>query len=534
MTTINSSHAPVRHMTVFDGICVIVGIVIGAGIFKAPSLVAMFAGSLHSMMAVWILGGLLCLCGALCYAELTMAYPRTGGEYVYLRRAFGGPVGFMFVWARSTVIQTGAIAAVAYVFGDYVASLTRWSDIALLGWTIPASMVFALLATVGLTACNVVGLRAGAWTQNLLTMAKVAGLAAVVVVGLLAATHVVPPAEPSDAPAAVADRDAEHDAARAVEEPASDPESQPLPADMAALAGQADPPAQTSPAQPATAAESSEDAASTGSGFEFGFGMMGLAMIFVLYTFGGWNESAYVAGEMRRRRDMLWVLMGSMAVITALYLLVNLAYYRVLGIAGMAGSDAVAADAMMHISGDMGRIAVSLLVAVSALGALDGCIFTGSRAMSALGEDYTVFRPLARWSPRFRTPGNALALQGGLAAVLVILPAMPGLRNALGPGFGTAVEYTAPAFWFFLLLTGIAVIVLRIRDPHVERPFRVPLLPVVLPLFCLMSGWMLYRSLDYRLGGAVVGVVVLLAGVPVYLLCRRKADGHGERTAAAG
>jgi amino acid transporter len=247
-------------------------------------------------------------------------------------------------------------------------------------------------------------------------------------------------------------------------------------------------------------------------------------MVFVLYTFGGWNEAAYVAGELRHeRRNMLWVLLGSIALITVLYLAINMAYLRVLGVKGMAGSTAVAADTMQQAVGTSGRVAVTVLVAVSALGALDGCIFTGSRAISALGHDYALFRSLGKWHGRFRTPANAMGVQSAIAAVLILLPGL-GARasKTFGKGFDTAVEYTAPAFWAFFLLTGISVFVLRVKDRHAPRPFRVPLFPVTVTLFCLMSAWMLYRSLDYKLGGAMVGVCVLLAGVPVYLLCRRR------------
>ena len=475
----NDSHTPVRHMSVVDGICVIVGIVVGAGIFRAPSVVAGCTGSAGTMMLAWLVGGLLCLCGALCYAELATTYPRVGGEYVYLHRAFGGAVSFLFVWARASVIQTGAIAAMAYVFGDYASGL--------MGWSHPAPTILALLATVGLTFCNAIGLRASKWTQNLLTVAKVGGLAAVVLVGLLA---VRPPTIAN--PAAVATT---------------------VPAAAAAT---------TAPV--ATAAALATAPAGNSSSAWPSFSALGLAMVFVLYTFGGWSESAYVAGEMRRRRRIIWVLVGSVGAITALYLAVNAAYLRVLGIGGMAASEAVAADAMKQALGDGGRIAVSVLVAVSALGALDGNIFTGSRAICALGDDYATFRFLGRWHGRFRTPANAIAVQGAVAAILVILPALPWFRKALGAGFNTAVEYTAPAFWTFLLLTGIALFVLRVREPHVKRPFRVPLLPITGPLFCLMSAWMLYSSLDYRRGGALVGVIVLLAGVPLYLLVRRRTD----------
>jgi len=451
----NESPSVVRHLSIVDAICVIVGIVVGAMIFKAPAWVAGCTGSGAVMMLTWLAGGLLCFCGALCYAELASTYPQVGGEYAYLTRAFSGSVGFLFVWARATVIQTGSIAMLAYVFGDYLAEVFAWAQ--------PAPMLLALAAVAVLTTCNVIGLRAGTWTQNVLTIAKVAGVLGMVVVGLWIA-------DPAPAPA------------------------------------------------PTTAA------ATTGSAWP-SFDALGLAMVFVLYTFGGWNEAAYVAGELRsKRRAMLWVLLGSLGLITALYLAVNGAYLRVLGIDGMAGArGAVAADAMQQALGPAGRVAVTVLVAVSALAGLDGCIFTGSRALCALGNDYPLFRRLGRWHPRFRTPANAIWLQSAVAVVLIVLPGLGRWSSeTLGSGFETAAEYTMPAFWAFFLLVAVAVFVLRVRDPKAERPFRVPLLPVTGGLFALTCAWMLYRSLDYRLGGAMVGLVVLLAGVPVWFLCRRR------------
>jgi APA family basic amino acid/polyamine antiporter len=455
------SVSPVRHLSAVDAIGIIVGIVVGSMIFKAPAWVAGLTGSASWMMLTWLLGGFLCLCGALCYAELATTYPHVGGEYTYLSRAFGRHLGFLFIWARSTVIQTGSIAMLAYVFGDYLANLLGARHVA-------TPMLFALAATAVLTGFNLVGLRVGARAQNVLTAVKVIGVLGIVAVGLL----LVRPAASADTTAAA-----------------------------------------SAPAAPV-------------AGWP-GFSALGLAMVFVLYTFGGWNEAAYVAGEVRhRRRDMLWVLLGGVGLITLLYVAANLAYLRALGMDGMAGAkQAVAAELMQRGLGAPGVIAVTVLVAVAALSAIDGCIFTGSRAMAALGQDHAAFRFLGQWHPRFRTPVAAIGVQSVIAAILILLPGLggPRVREWLGSGFDTAVEYTAPAFWLFLLLTGVSVVVLRFRDRRLERPFRVPLFFVTVFLFCLMSGWMLYRSLDYRLGGAVVGVAVLAAGVPVLLASRRLA-----------
>lgn len=455
----NPGTAPRRHLSVVDATCIIVGIVVGAGIFALPPLVAGNTHDAGTMLATWLAGGFLCLCGALVYAELTTAYPSVGGEYTFLRRAFGPTVGFMFVWARATVIQTGAIAATAYIFGIYTARLLNAGP--------PAPMVCAVAATVVLTVCNVIGLRASKWTQNLLTFAKVGGLLAVIVVGLLVA-------------------------------------------------------------DPQPAGGQAPTAAPTWEGF-------GFAMIFVLYTFGGWNEAAYVAGELRhRRRNMLWVLAASIALVTALYVVVNLAYLRVLGIGGMAGSKAVAADVVAGPFGQPGAAAVSLLVAVSALGAIDGCIFTGSRAISAMGGDHPLFGLLGRWHRRLGTPANAIAAQSAIAVVLILLPGMgSGFRDVLGSDLEAAVSYTAPVFWMFLLLTGVSLFVLRRKDPDRLRSFRTPLAPVTVSVFCLMSGYMLFRSILYRKLSPVVGLCVLLVGLPVFVVSALWAR-RGAAQAGAG
>jgi len=449
MTTTTDSTTPVRHLSCIDAVAVVMGIVIGSGIFMSPALIAMNVASEGMMFAAWGLGGLLCLCGALCYAELAGMNPRAGGEYVYLTQSLGRPVGFFFAWARITVIQTGSIAATAYIFGSYATAILP------LGPRSP--LIYAVSATAVLTALNAAGLRTEKWTQNLLTAAKVVGVAAIAVVGFTVAQ----------------------------------PEASPAPADTSGA----------------------------------GSGAFGLAMVFVLYAFGGWNEAAYVAGEVRdARRNMLRVLLISIIALTGLYLAVNFAYLRILGLAGMGDAKAVAADAMTRVLGGAGGTAVSVLVAVSALGAIHGCIFTGARAVSALGDDFPVFRSLSRWNGRFKTPLNAIVLQGAVALVLIVLPGLgKGFEKVLGSGFKAAVEYTAPVFWLFFLLTGVSVFVFRMKAPNCERPFRVPLYPLTVAVFVVMCGYMLYSSIAYTKMGALAGVAVLAAGLPVYLIFRRSA-----------
>ncbi len=439
----NDRNEPRPTLTVRDGVAIIVGVVIGAGIFRTPSLVAANVESGAAFLGVWLAGGLISLVGALCYAELASAYPRTGGDYHYLARAFGQGMGFLFAWARLTVIQTGSIAVQAFLIGDYATSVLRLGDY--------SASVYAFLVVAGLTALNISGLRQGKWTQNILSGLVLLGLSLVVLGGLLAAGGPAPAGEQADA--------------RAV-----------------------------GPA-----------------------GAIGLAMVFVLLTYGGWNEAAYLAAEVRGgRRSIVRVLLWGTLIVTVIYVLANLAFLRGLGLPAMAESDVVAADLMSRVAGAPGATLISLLIVIAALGTINATILTGARMTYAWGADYHLFRYLGRWDDRADTPANALLVQGGMALALV------GLGTIARNGFATMVEYTAPVFWLFFLMVGLSLFVLRRREPDTTRPFPVPLYPLTPILFCAVCVYMLRASLVYTGVGALAGVLVLLAGVPVLALANAR------------
>jgi len=446
------TEAPRRTLTLFDAGAIVVGIIIGAGIFKTPALVAANSANEIMLLAAWLLGGVISLVGALTYAELATAYPNAGGDYHFLRRAFGANVSFLFAWARISVIQTGSIALLAFVFGDYLATLFYLGPY--------SSPLFAAAIVVALTALNASGLRQGTRVQNLLTYVEVLGLVFIALVGLAWAT---PPA----------------------------------------------PPAPDTTAAPA----------------------FGLAMVMVLLTYGGWNEAAYVSSEIRGfPRNVVRALLVSIGLVTLLYLLVNLAYLHGLGLAGMARSETVATDLLRGALGDTGARVVAALVVVSALTSINATMITGARMTYALGQDYTLFDRLGRWNVRAATPVNALVAQGLVALALV------GLGAATRQGFGTIVEYTAPVFWLFFFLTGVSLFLLRRREPATLRPFRVPLYPLTPALFCATCLYMLVSSLAYTGVGAVVGVVVLAAGIPLLILARgsnsKRSYYHEARTSS--
>jgi amino acid transporter len=445
MDSDTSAVRPRELLSVTDGVFLMVGMVIGVGIFKAPSIVAANTSSTWEFLFAWLLGGAASLCGALVYAELASRHPDTGGEYSFLSRGMGRAWGFLFAWARLTVIQTGAIAAVAFVLGDYA------SEIFPLGKY--SSAIWAALSVVLLTILNIAGTLQTKVLQKVMEILLIAGLVLLGIAGLF-------------------------------------------------LGG------------------SPKPAAAAASG-----GSFGLAMIFVLLTYGGWNEAAYLSGEVRdARRNMLRVLVIGILAVTALYLLVNLGYVAALGLARMRESKAVAADVIRLIAGERAAVLLALIVCVSALTTINAAIFTGARASYALGRDFRIFAALGNWSARGSTPVNALLLQGAITLALVAA------GSTTPDGFSAMVAYTSPVFWLFIYLTGATLFAYRDKDR--EKPLvRVPLYPHVPIAFCVVCLYMLYSSIEYirnpvfgpKFGALVLaGLAVMAAGIPLYLLTRKQ------------
>jgi APA family basic amino acid/polyamine antiporter len=444
----------------WDAVSVIIGIVVGAGIYEtAPMVLGNVTGPGQALL-VWGLGGVLSLIGACCYAELASAYPRAGGDYVYLSRAYAPFVGYLFGWSQLAILMTGSIGMMAYVFADY--------SVALFGLSPRSSAALAAFAVIALTLLNLAGVAIGKTAQNVLSWVKVLGLLAIVIAGVAwgkpAALTARPPAESAS---------------------------------------------------------------------------FGVAMILVLYTYGGWNDAAFVAAEVRdRKRNLPRALLLGTAGVAAIYLLVNAAFIAAIGFERARASDAIAKEVLALPLGAFAGSAMALLVVVSALGAANALIFTGSRVHAALGADYSVLAPLGRWTREPRTP--LVALLAGLTVTLILI-GMVGtsfgrgvIDRALGAlgfagaewsghgGFDTLLRCTAPVFWLFFLLTGVSLFVLRKREPERQRPFKVPLYPILPLIFCGMCAYMLYSSIDYAGSLALVGVVPVLLGVPLYFASKRR------------
>ena len=410
--------APRRQLSLLDAVSIIVGIVIGAGLYKTTPMIAASVPSVGWLLLVWLAGGLIALVGALCYAELTTTYPQEGGDYVYLTRAFGQQMGFVFSWAILWIVRPGSIGFVAYVFAEYANELVYLGDGA-------GPQVTYAAGSIGLLSlANLFGVREAKGLQNLLTLAKVLGLLAIFVVAL------------------------------------------------------------ATPAAPAALAPAS---GTSGSSANFH-----LAMILVLLTYGGWNDMSYVAAEVRNpRKNLLRALLLGTLAITVIYLLVNLAFLRLLGFAGVQQSTAVAADAVAVRWGAGGSKAISALICISCLGAIHGMLFTGARVYYAVGRQHRVFAPFAVWNARWDAPLRAMLLQ---AAITLAVVAGFGLYE---DGFQRMVDFTTPVFWFFFLMVGVGLFVLRYKEPHTPRPYSVHGYPFTPGLFCLSCLFVLYSSLRY-------------------------------------
>ena len=609
--------APKRQLTLFDSTCIIVGIIIGAGVYQMAPAIAGCAYHWWGVMAIWCVGGLLSLCGASVYAELATAYPREGGDYVYLTRAYGRWSGFLFGWMQLAVVRPGDIAVMAFIFATYAGNLFNPASQGDAGVSL---RIWACAAVVALTLINVVGVRQGKSTQNLLTVVKALGLAAIIGVAVIAphSESIAPHADPRiviaelnpESPAGVefqnvSGRDIDvsgwqvlvcdgdpqprlvasipsgtvcpADAIFAVREEGTAPGEYPdffagtpirwtwdgpaavllLDAggevvDFLAVAGldptQIDTPAAIVPDHwqgDAVQGPSSDGEPDRGSSYQRGrlydydraadWGrkpsslgepnsgeFLAVALIMVLFTFGGWNEMAYVAAEVKDpRRNIVRALVLGTVTVTVLYLLINAAFLYTLGYHGLATSGAVATDAVSTVFPTVGGRLIAALICISALGTVNGLVFTGARISYAAGADHRAFRVLGRWDSQRGTPARALLLQGALAVILIL---------TLGDFLRTLI-YTAAAVYLFYVGTCLALIVLRRKDPQIERPYRVTGYPLTPLIFSAVCGWLIYRAILYKPEVSLAALGIVALGLPLYWLTRqREASAEQEST----
>jgi APA family basic amino acid/polyamine antiporter len=424
-----------RRLSLGDSIAIVVGIMIGGGIFLVPNLVARSVPSAPIIMAVWLFAGAISFLGALACAELGAAFPSTGGQYVFLREAYGPLAGFLCGWSLFTVARSAQVAWLSVVFSIYVSYFVP------LGATGSKLLSLAVLALF--MAVNYRGVRLGAILQNSFTLAKLVGVAVIIGAALLLGGRVEHPAL------------AAHPAI--------------------SLAG------------------------------------VGVALISCLAAYDGWVQLSFVAGEIRNpQRNVVRALVIGTLGVAAVYLLVNVAYLRVMTIPEIAASSHVGADATGRVLGAAGGSVVSLIILVSILGTLNGCFLTIPRVYFAQAADGLFFRKFAEVHPKYGTPGFAIVAQGVWAALLL-----------LTGSYETLIDYALFGIWVFYGLMIGAVIVLRRTQPDLPRPYRMWGYPVTPGIFLAITVWFLGNMLVTRPGPAWAGLGLMLTGVPAYFLWQR-------------
>jgi APA family basic amino acid/polyamine antiporter len=423
---------------------IVVGTIIGSGIFLVPHNVALHVDTPGILFAVWVIGGLLSLAGALSLAELGAALPEAGGVYVYLREAYGRVFAFLYGWGMLVVIQSGSVATLAVAFGIYSGEFLPLSP---LERKLVAAAVVALLTIV-----NVLGVRAGSAVQTLFTLAKLGGL--VIIVGCAVFLHGARPVAAS----------------------------LPLPTPRTTLSS------------------------------------FGVALIGVLWAYEGWHMLSFTAGEVKNPARALprSYFLGTLLVILA-YLSTNLAYLRVLTLPALAEHERVAAAAMELLAGPRGTLFVSALILCSIFGALNGTILTGPRAYFAMARDGVFFSFAGRVHPRFKTPALAVLLQGVVSVVL-----------AVSGSYEQLFTYVIFSAWIFYGAAVMAVLVLRMQRPNLERPYRIWGSPVVPIAFALAALAIVANTLVTKPHESFIGLGIILLGLPIYFGWKQKAGSSSE------
>jgi APA family basic amino acid/polyamine antiporter len=423
-----------RKLTLFDGVALLVGSVIGSGIFVVPSLIAQRVPEPGVVIGIWIFSGLLVLCGALTLAELGAMLPQAGGLYVYMREAYGPFWAFLYGWTMMLVVVPGAMAALTSAFLLYLQLFIPMS--------MPIEKAVGIAVLLGLAFVNVRGARLGAGVQNLFTVLKVAGLAALVGLALVTRRGDV--------------------------------------ANFLPIA-----PGQVSMGL-ATA--------------------IGLSMISTLFAYDGWQFVSFMAGEVRDPgRTLPRAIILGVIIVIVIYVSANMAYIYVLGQPRIASAGRVAAEAMSAMIGPAGATLISLVILSSTFGALSANVLAGPRVFFAMGQDRLLSTALGTVHPRHQTPSTAIWA----------LSIWAGLLTLTG-GYEHLITMSAFANFIFFTMVVSAVIVLRRTQPDRPRPYRTAGYPYTVIVFVAVSTVFVINTLVGAPQSSLMGLGLLLLGVPFY------------------
>jgi APA family basic amino acid/polyamine antiporter len=462
---VTSGRALVRALSLADAIAIVVGCVIGTGVFLKAALMTQLLGSPGLVLLAWLAAGLLSLAGALTYAELGAMYPESGGEYVFLGKAYGDFPAFLYGWTQWAVASPGGIAAIAAAFAIFLGAViplgAPWVERTapvfgqVVHWQFGLQQIVAVAVILVFTAINCFAVIVGGRVQSVLAVAKVLGIA-VIIVGAFAFS------------------------------------SSGGTANLGAPAGQA-----------AT-----------------GVTAFGAAMLAALWAYSGWYSLPLVAGEVEnpQRNVPRGLILGMLAVLV-IYLLVNLSYFWVLPVSEVATANSTAHRAALPVAtkaaetflGPLGVKFISIAFIVSAVGALNGMVLSRARIPFAMAQSGMLFARLGQLSEKSRVPVTAIMVQGAWASVL-----------ALSGSFDQITTCTIFSLWLFYSFTGGAIFVLRWKQPDLPRPYKAFGYPVVPAVFVIVAAWLVINTLRTNTVESIVGLVFVASGVPVYLYFKRR------------
>jgi APA family basic amino acid/polyamine antiporter len=446
-----------RELSAGQACAVVVGTIIGSGIFLVPAEMMQAVGSAKLVYLAWMVGGLLSFFGALTYAELGAMKPQAGGEYVYVRDAYGPLAGFLYAWTWFLIAKPASIATVTTgvvrILGTFAVFSFFSERIISQPFVVSYGQVVAIGAAILISALNYIGIKKAAEFQFVFTLLKIGIILAIVVIGF-------------------------------------------------------------SYAQGSLSHFAGHYSAAKG-----GIAGFMAALVAALWAYDGWNDLNMVSEEIRQpERNIPIALIAGVAIVGALYMLVNAAVQFVLPANVIAISPRPASDAIGLVWGQVGASVVSAAMALSMLVTLNGTIMSGARVPFAMARDRYFFSALAEVHPRFHTPSIALVVQAGLSIVLLLL----------GGSFRQFFSLAIFAEWLFYMIAGSTIFIFRRRDPQTPRPYRVWGYPIVPALFVLASAMLLYYTFTDNLRNSALGCVVILAGVPVfYAFARRRESGDG-------
>jgi basic amino acid/polyamine antiporter, APA family len=428
-----------KELTLYGLIMVAIGSCIGSGIFVTPSQIAGLIPSPYIILAVWAIGGVITLTGALTFAEISSIFPKAGGIYVFLKEAYGGWIGFLYGWAYLLIITSGSIAVLALAFSYYLSFFIPMNDT----WKI----ITGIFAISILTTLNILRAKFGEMFSNVFTGLKILGILIIIGVGIIYGTS---------------------------------------------------------------------ELTFRGTGFTFpsgsGFSSFGVALVGVLFSYGGWQHASFLAGETKNpSRNVPVAMITGAIVVTVIYLLVNVSYMFLLPLNTITGSQKVAAEAVSTVL-PFGGMLVAGIIAISTLGTIGIYTLSSPRIYYAMAEDGLFFKGIAKVHPVFKTPVNAIIIQSVWAIVLILFWGT----------FEDLITYTVSVEWIFFTFAAAGIFIFRKKMKDVERPYKTLGYPVTPLIFIGINTWFVINMFINKPLHTGLGLGLVLLGVPVYIFFMKK------------